>query len=137
MPKHDLHFETFARNTRRSSVEPMVSIQKSGMISLNAAAYKVLKGENRVVKKHPRRKSETDIFVELMFDQGNRMVALRCVSPDNPNSYVLRKQPNSETYLVSAKGFLNHYGIRTTTKGRRFEARMYQPDVLVFSVEKG
>ena len=136
MPTTKFTFETFKRNTRRSSVEPMVSIQKRGSISLNAAAYKALRGENRVIPKHPRKKNETDIFVELLFDRGNRMIALRCVGPDNPNSYVLRKQLRSDTYIVSAKGFLKHYGIRPT-KGTRYTAKMWEPDVLVFSVGKG
>ncbi len=135
MPKMDFHFETFKRTTRRSSVEPMASIQKRGSISLNAAAYKALRGENRAMPKHARRKRETDIFVELMFDRGNQMVALKCVGPENPNSYVLRKQSRSDTYLVSAKGFLKYYGIRTT-KGTRYTAKMFQPDVLVFSIGK-
>src|SRR5438552_937008 len=106
MPKLEFHFETFTRNTRRSAVEPMVSIQKRGSISLNAAAYKALRGENRAIPKHPRRKRETDLFVELLFDRENQMIALKCVGPESPNSYVLRKQPRSDTYLVSAKGFL-------------------------------
>src|SRR5262245_29502079 len=136
MPKNEYQFETFTRNTRRSSVQPMVSIQKRGTMSLNAAAYSVLKGENRVTTKHPRRKSDTDIFVELMYDRGNRIIALRYVTPDNPNSYAVRKQPNSNSYLVSAKGFLKHYEIRPG-KGTRYTARMHGPDVLMFSLEKG
>ena len=136
MPKTGLNFETFKRNTRRSSVEPMVSIQKRGSISLNTAAYNALRGENRAIAKHPRRKRETDLFVELLFDRSNRMVALKCVGPENPNSYVLRKQPRANTYLVSAKGFLKHYGIRIT-KGTRYAAKMFQEDVLVFSIGKG
>jgi len=114
----------------------MASIQKRGTISLNLTAYKMLKGENRVTAKHARRKSETDIFVELLFDRGNQIIALRYVTPDNPNSYAVRKQPNSDTYLVSAKGFLKHYEIKPT-KGTRHKARMHGPDVLMFSLEKG
>lgn len=106
------------------------------MMCLNAAAYRLLKGENRVIKKHPRRKSETDIFVELMYDRGNRAIALRYATPDNPNSYAIRKQPHSDSYLISVKGFLKHYEIRPT-KGMRYTASMNGPDVLVISLGKG
>ena len=133
--KQKLSFETFARGTRRSSVEPLISIQKRGTLCLNAAAYKLLKGDCRELKKHPRRKNESDIFVELLYDRENKVIALKYVTPDNPNSFVVRKQPESESYLVSAKGFLKHYGIRPA-KVTRYTARMFDPDVIVFSLEK-
>ena len=102
---------------------------------MNAAAYKLLKGDNREMKKHPRRKNETDIFVELLYDRENKVIALKYVTPDNANSFVIRKQPRSESYLVSAKGFLKHYGLRTN-KVTRYTARLFDPDVLIFSLDK-
>ena len=127
-------FETFKRSSRRSSEEPHVSVQKRGSISLNTAAYELLKGPHRAPpKKHPRRKNDSDIFVELLFDKENQTIGLHYTMPDNPDSFIVRKPGKSNTYLVSAKGFLKHFNIRPT-KTRRFVAKGYGPDMLVVSV---
>src|SRR5262245_9052077 len=127
-------FEKFTRSTSRSKAEPTVSIQKRGTLCLNKAAYEMLIGPNRVpLKKHPRKKEESDVFVELFFDRSSQTIGLNYTMPDNPDSYTVRKQPNSNSYLLSAKGFLKHYGIRAG-KAKRFTAKMHGPDMLTFSI---
>jgi hypothetical protein len=128
-----MQFEVFTRNTGRSASEPTVSIQKRGSLSLNGAAYRLLKSGRVPPPKHPRRKNESDIFVELLYDRQSQTVGLRYVAPTNSNSYVVRKVGRSDSYIVSAKGFLKHYQIKPG-RVKRHVARMHGPDVLVFSI---
>jgi hypothetical protein len=112
----------------------MVTVQARGSLSLNEAAYKLLIGPDRhPPKKHPRSNQATDFFVELFFDRKSQSVALKWAQPDVPDSYIVRKHPHSNTFLCSAKGFLKHYAIRPA-KAKRYSARMYGPDMLIFSV---
>jgi hypothetical protein len=127
-----MNFEVFTRTTGRSASEPSVSIQKRGSLSLNGAAYRLLRS-NRVIPKHPRIKTESDFFVELLYDRENQTIGLRYAPPNNPNSYVVRKLEKANTYIVSAKGFLKHYQIRPG-RVKRYTAHMHGPDVLTFSI---
>ena len=107
-------FETFNRRSAIATKEPMVTIQKGGIISLNAAAFEALGGQVGVVDEMP---------VHLLFDSTEQIIGIRKAEV-GPNTYIVRKQPNSRSYLVTGKAFTRHYGI-DTRQARRYKAQIF------------
>ncbi len=99
-------FETFTRRAAPVVREPVVALQRRGVLSLNRAAYELL-GEPATV--------------ELLFDRTGRRIGIRPIASDAPHAYRVRKQPGSATYLVAAKAFMQFYGI-PNDQARRYDA---------------
>ena len=95
--------------------EPMFTLQRRGLISLNQAAFKAL-GEPAAVA--------------LMYDPAEGIIALRKVPRTYHNGYHVRKQANSRSYLVGAQGFTSFNKINTDAV-RRFVGRKYDDQMLV------
>jgi hypothetical protein len=115
------NFETFThRSTPVSSKTPRVGLQKRGTMSLNAAAYKAL-GEPEAIL--------------LMYDKQSKAVGLQAVAADAKYAYPVRKQPNSQSYMLGAVSFCNYYEIDTS------QTRAFTPEIeegiLVFELSKG
>ena len=101
-------FVEFSREGNRDRRdEPMFTLQASGLLSFNHAAFIAL-GEPAAVA--------------LLYDADERVVGVRQVEKDHQNAYPVRKQGKSMTYLVSAQGFVAHHEI-PRVKARRFLAR--------------
>jgi hypothetical protein len=81
---------------------PTLSIQRSGLISLNRIAYRAF---------------GSPVAVELLYDRAARVVALRPVDPRARHSYPVRpaNRRGGGTYLVSAVAFTRFYGIDIST----------------------
>jgi hypothetical protein len=103
------NFEEFDPQTGRATSEPVISIQRSGGININKAAYEALGGPERVI---------------LLFDRGERIVGMRRTEPSDPRGYAVRPQTRSSSYMVSGKTFLRFYGVDTTST-LRLPATMY------------
>jgi hypothetical protein len=115
-------FVEFSREEPRGRREvPMFTLQASGLLSLNHAAFIAL-GEPSTVA--------------LLYDAGEGVVGLRKVEKDHQSAYPVRKQGRSMTYLVSAQGFVAHHEI-PTVKARRFLARDYGDGVWGFALREG
>jgi hypothetical protein len=115
-------FVEFSREESRGRREvPMFTLQASGLLSLNHAAFMAL-GE--------------PVTVALLYDAGEGVVGVRKVEKDHQSAYPVRKQGRSMTYLVSAQGFVAHHEI-PTVKARRFLARDYGGGVWGFALREG
>jgi hypothetical protein len=101
--------------------EPMFTLQRRGLISMNQAAFKAL-GEPTAVA--------------LLYDVDEGIVALRKVPRTYHNAYHLRKQANSRSYLVAATGFTSYHKINTDVS-RRYLGRHYGDQTLGFVVAEG
>lgn len=103
-------FETFrkdvAKDVAQSKAEPHVTIQRRGLISLNAAAYRAL---------------GKPTAVEMLYNADERIVGLRAVDPHAGHSYLVRpsSRSGSAPYLISATAFTRYYEIDTSTAVRR------------------
>ncbi|HEV2370738.1 MAG TPA: hypothetical protein VGS19_01100 [Streptosporangiaceae bacterium] len=102
-------FAKFSREAARSREEPMFTLQARGLLSLNQAVF--------------RRLGQPD-NVELLFNESERIIALRAAEKDDPDAYTVRQQTGTSTYLVALQGFLAHHGIKTVV-AQRFIAHDY------------
>ena len=101
--------------------EPMFTLQKRGLVSMNQAAFKAL-GEPAAIA--------------LMYDADEGIVALRKVPRTYHNGYLVRKQNAARSYLVAATGFTSHHKIDTEVS-RRFPGRSYGDQLLGFNLAEG
>src|SRR5258708_3113221 len=116
------NFTEFPREDSRSSRdEPMFTLQARGLVSLNHAAFQAL-GE--------------PVAVALLYDADEGIVAMRKVPKTHQNAYAVRKQRQSQSYLVGAQGFTTHYRIPTQT-ARRFPGHDYGDGRWGFSLREG
>ena len=107
------NWELYSTQGRNATSEPVVSLHRTGSLALNKAAYEAL-GQPKAV--------------QLLFDREEQIAGLRPVEPGAPDSYVVRKQDRSSTYLVAGKTFTTYYKIDIGAT-RRYNAQMYY-DVL-------
>jgi hypothetical protein len=142
-----MQFELFERKSRPTSTVPMIGVQTRGTMSINAAAFELLastkgKGAARAIKERATKRlgkqtakvgDGADALVEFLYDRTQQVVGLRLATPESLNSYPVRRQPQSESYLVTAKAFLTFHKI-PMDKLRRYTARLYEGNVLGFSL---
>lgn len=88
-------FEVFNPQTAPRTARSLVTVKKRGALSLNEAAYGFLSQPEAV---------------ELLFNRTERVIGIRLVSPTSPRAHRVRKQ-RGRSYAVSARAFLNYYGI--------------------------
>ena len=99
----------------------MFTMQRRGLISLNHPAFKAL-GEPAAVA--------------LLYDAEEGIVALRKVTRSYANGYNVRKQANSQSYLVGAQGFSTFNKIATDVP-RRFTGHDYGDQTWGFVLSEG
>ncbi|MCP3425136.1 hypothetical protein NBM05_03615 [Rothia sp. AR01] len=97
-------FEVFGQRRIPMKGAPSVTIQKRGVISINAAAHSLI---------------DTAEVVEVLFDPDRQVVAFR-EAEVSPCSYRLRISPSSGQAQMAAVSFLRHYRIEHETS-RRYE----------------
>lgn len=141
-------FELFERKSRPSVTTPIVGVQTRGTMSLNAAAFELLANTGKAQafelsdkpplkvkgKQTAKAKDGADAMVEFLYDKEERIVGIRLASAVSMNAYPVRRQPQAESYLVTAKAFLAYHGI-ATDKMRRYSARLYDGTLLGFSLK--
>lgn len=114
-------FQKFSRKTAGKSTEPFVTIQRRGTFSMNVAAAKLLSGG----------KAFDRLPVELFYDPEEKAVGLRHSTDNGPDVYYMRKQPSSESYLLSGQAFTMHFGIDTAIS-RRYRVTMTDDGIMTF-----
>lgn len=90
------------------STEPRVSVQKTGILTLNKAAFKAL--------------GEPDAVV-LLFDKTSRVLAFRPASLENPKAFAVKRYGAASSYSVYGLPLLKHYGV-DHSESRRYRATM-------------
>lgn len=98
-------FEVFDRRSAPMRTAPSVTVQRKGIVSINAAARQLIGSDVRVV--------------ELLFDRERKVMAIR-PAETSPHSYELRQPSRSGQTLLSATAFMRAYGISTEVS-RRYE----------------
>ena len=119
-------FEEFRRRSRPVTGQPVVGIQNRGTISLNIAAYNLLTAIKEPV--------DSNLSLRFLYDPERKIVAFRPVAPDTRDSYPIRKQPASESYLVTGKGFFSYYGVSTSEGVKRYKLRTLEGGLAGFSL---
>ena len=112
-------FEVFTSRSVRGGMEPCVTIQRAGILSVSRGAYELLGKPSAA---------------ELLFDRGAQIVGIRATEVTVPHAFRLRGQRASATVLISGKSFLRHFGI-TPAETRRFPATMIG-DVLAVDLKE-
>lgn len=97
-------FEVFDKRSAPMRGAPSVTVQRKGIVSINAPAHKMIDGAK---------------VVELLFDPARRVMALR-PADTSPRTYELREPSRSGQTLLSATAFMQNYGIDTSVS-RRYE----------------
>ncbi len=100
--------ERWDRRSAPRSADPLVTIQKDGLFSLNQAAFKAI-GE-------PAK-------VEIFYDRESSIIAFAPTTEKNPVGYPPRKQPTGANWYIAGQKFTKHYGIDTTV-ARRYLAEV-------------
>lgn len=95
-------FEVFDKRSAPMKGAPSVTVQRKGIVSINAPAHKLI-GNAQVV--------------ELLFDPSRRVMGLRPAEP-SPRTYELRSPSKSGQTLVSATAFMKTYDIDTSVSRR-------------------
>lgn len=113
------NFETFKKGASPREKRSFVTLQRTGPVSLNLAAYEAL-GRPEAI--------------ELLFDPAERIVGLRPSGRDNRNAYPVRPVGRA-TFVVAGRAFMKYYGIEVK-QGRRFPARILD-GVLAFELRSG
>ncbi len=108
-------FEEFDQYHSRSVKTLFVTIQRRGNFSLNRATFKAL-GE--------------PVAVKLLFNRSKRQIGFRPANPNDPRSVPVRKQGQSESYMVAGLTFCKEYDIDTST-ARRYEGKMLDGVLIV------
>jgi hypothetical protein len=110
-------FELYVKGLIPREERPALTVLKRGAISFNQAAYGAL-GEPRAV--------------QLLFSPQARVIGLRGTSPEHPSAHPVRRQKQTRSFLVAAKGFLRHYGISFEVS-RRYRGEL-RGNTLVFDL---
>jgi hypothetical protein len=100
------NFETFEKRRTPPASEPFVTLLRTGVISMNVVSYELLKRPAQI---------------EFAYARAEKIVALRPVKERTQFSYPIRelKSGSGGTFSVSAKAFLQFYGISIESSVRR------------------
>lgn len=102
-------FEVFKRQMAPLAKRPFVTIQKKGILSLNASAHAQLGDPDAV---------------ELLFDREERKIGIRAIDANAEHAYAIRSMGKAgSSWLISAIAFADYYQVPTEI------ARRYPVDV--------
>jgi hypothetical protein len=119
-------FQLFKRRSKVTSTQPTIGVQHRGTMSLNSAAFELFVSVGRI-------EDRSNVFTQFLYDPETRTVALRPVPPETRDSYPVRKQPASESYLVTGRGFVAFFGIDAKDV-RRYTVRVIEGNMIGFSL---
>ncbi len=114
----NFNFQSFDRRTAPATSRPMATLQRGGLLSLNRAALISLDNAEAV---------------ELLYDEDAHAVGLRPIDINDMKAYPIRKQPASNSYLVSLTRLCTYYEIDTPV-ARRYAPELYD-DILVIELD--
>ena len=95
-PNHDLNWLKFTEKRAQITATPYVTLQKRGGWSWNQASFDL---------------ADRPTFVELLYEPTRRMVGFRPVEKETPNAYPVRKNNNSQTWLIAGEAFSRRHKI--------------------------
>ncbi len=101
--QNDGEFEVFTRRSTPIVKANYVAIHKRGTISLNRSAVEAL-GEPQAI--------------QLLFNRAKQIIAFRPTDPKTDSAYPLRRQQQSNSWLIAGQAFLNFYDIDHSTTRR-------------------
>ena len=119
-------FEMFVRRSRPTTTQPVVGIQNRGTISFNQSAFAML--SERMPKG-----AKGEVYAQLFYDRERQVVAFKAVTETADNAYIVRKQPNAASYIMTGKGFLGYFGLMSETL-RRYHLRQLDNGLVGFSM---
>lgn len=99
-------FEVFQKTSAPLAKVPSVTLQKTGVLSLNRAAMALI---------------DTPTYVELLWDADRKVMGLRAAAEANPNAYPARPQnakADKGPILVAAGTFAQYYKIELEASRR-------------------
>ena len=102
-------FEVFDRKGTPTTNKPWVTIQARGSFGINRAAFEAM-GKPEAV--------------ELLYDAEKNLVGFRPTDPEALNAYPVRKQQNSDSYVLAGRAFTSYYNIDTTEARRYMSKKM-------------
>ena len=108
-------YERFTGSHAPSNKVPSVTIQKRGILSLNRAAYDLLKRPQAV---------------HLYFSANEHAIGITPSDPKAPDAILLRKQKSSASYIIAGMSFTKWYGIDSSI-ARRYEATAEEGELYV------
>lgn len=97
--KENYKFEVFEEAPRHRNDAQLATITRAGNIYLNKRFRDIHWEEIRLD------------YVVFGYDRENCAIRLQIVGDPAPNSYPIREMPSGKGLVVSARAFLNHYGI--------------------------
>ncbi|AXG12283.1 hypothetical protein [Intrasporangium calvum] len=104
-------FELFEKGSAPVSSVPSLTIQRRGLMSLNDAAFKLLK---------------EPLAVHFLWDSEQRLIGIRAAAPNDLNAYPTRRQNQAKgtgPVLIAGTLFTRFIGLDTT------EARRWAPEL--------
>lgn len=113
-------FELYQRQRFAPSPDPIITIQRKGLLSLNRAAYDALGAPPAV---------------ELLYNRSDRLIGVRKAKQGADHAIDLRSRTGT-AWTVSAKGFLRFYGIDVPAAVRRL-ARVKEGMLVIDLKERG
>jgi hypothetical protein len=111
MPQFELWDKRAAGKVRT----PTITVQRKGILSLNSSAAHLIAGGE-----HPG----DELPVELLYAKAEEIIGIRKAATEHPSVYIMRKQKQSDSYLISARAFTIYHAINTD-ESRRFTAHDY------------
>jgi hypothetical protein len=115
----------FKRGERAPAAEPIVTIQKGGIFSLNEAAVRLLVPTGDPI----------EVRIGFRYSEDGKIAGLERITREvESNTYPLRKTGTSRSYLVSGRAFARHLGF-DLTRSRRFHADLHDPQTLAFHLD--
>jgi len=112
-------FEEFDQYHSRSVKTLFITIQRRGNFSLNRAAYKAL---------------DEPEAVKMLFNRSKRQIGFRKADSNVSRSTPVRRQHQSESFLIAGLTFCKEYDIETTT-ARRYVGKI-QDGVLIVDLNE-
>lgn len=117
MPERTFNIVWYDRKGRRSDDPAGVSVERSGNVVVNAAAYDLLGRPSHVLPG---------------YDPTEKVIALRPVPADTRNACAVARSSRSRSYIVHLRGFMTYHHI-DISRARRFPAMLHD-DNLVFDL---
>jgi len=115
------NFRLFDEQTQRMGKKPFISLQTRGIMSMNGAAFALLGSPKEV---------------EFFYDEDEQIIGIRRVTADVRHARLVRKQNESDTYVVSAKAFCDAFGIDTSVS-KRFAPVQYEDNIIGLHLRDG
>ncbi len=113
-------FELFTRRATPIVKDHYIAIHKRGTISLNRSAVEALKEPQAV---------------QLLFNRTKRIIAFRPTDPKSESAYPLRRQQNSNSWIIAGQAFLKFYDIDHSIT-RRYTGELHD-DMLRIDLSQG